>query len=95
MTRRRKRAAQADIDALADAVSPNGEFIPKPGEKVIVELKTETGAWLYTREFRVQRVESDGTVALYDETEQRCAGVNFHAVGPTMRLKLPAQKRTA
>lgn len=84
-----KQKQRASIDALRDAVTPDGRFIPSVGEHVIVELSTPRGFWLYTTEFLVQSVRDDGSVGLYDERDKRCAGVNYRHKDPCIRLKLP------
>lgn len=87
----KKQRQKHDISHLRDAVSKDGEFLPKPGERVIVELTSPTGFWLYTTQFVVEWVREDGTVALYDEMRQSQAGVNYKRIGPELKIKLPSR----
>lgn len=89
----KRQKQRASIDHLKDAVNSRGEFLVKEGEKLIVELLTESGFWMYTTEFVVQFVRSNGDVGLYNVRECRQAAINYHHVGKTMRLKIPNQLR--
>jgi hypothetical protein len=86
----KKERQKFNIEHLRDAVNLDGKFLLKAGDDVLVELSTDRGFWLYTTIFKIQWVKDDGNVGLYDEYNQRCAGMNYKYVGKNLKLKIPS-----
>jgi hypothetical protein len=101
--REAKRISQRpEIDHLEDAITVLDDgrlhFVPKPGEKVIIERVTTltTSAWLDTRTYTVIRVHSDGRLELIDE-EFRHQALSNYITGTArgFRFKIPSKRGPA
>jgi hypothetical protein len=79
--RARAEARKPDISSLRSAIDPNGDFIPRKGDYVVIERRQAhfaNNAWLDTRVYRLTKDPApNGDLTLWDPVRMQCAFSNW------------------
>lgn len=77
-----KVANKPDISKL-NPCWVGGVWVPKEGDKIVMEVNTSGGKWLHTREYFIRKMDSEsGNMTLWNEELGQYAGGNFKTAHP-------------